>query len=67
MKCVDCGEEFEPKPVKKEIKVTLSNPGNITVNGTVNECPNCHQHYVEENEALKLMESFEKERIKQKH
>lgn len=66
MKCVDCGTELKDEKIEKEIHVTLSNPGKICATGQVIECPNCKQHYVDEEEALRLLEAFEQARFRKK-
>lgn len=63
MKCVDCGAELKEEKIKKEIHVTLHNPGKVCVTGQVLECQSCKQYYVDEEEALRLLEAFEHDRL----
>ncbi len=68
MKCVDCGLELNEDKKEVELHVTLHNPGSVSAKGSVIECQNCNQHYVDETEALRLMEAFENDRLtKNKH
>lgn len=60
MKCISCKNEFEGKKEKKEIKTTLSNPGDVFSEGNVITCPHCKEDYVEEEDILNLAASFDK-------
>ena len=63
MKCVDCGKKFEAKAEQKRLRATLDNPGIVVAVGDVIACPNCDQHYADREEALNVMEGFEKDRL----
>lgn len=60
IKCISCGKEFDEKKEKKQIKVTLSNPGDIFCEGNVSTCPHCQEHYVEGEDIFELAENFDK-------
>ena len=59
MKCATCEQKFEGEAQKKQIKVTLSNPGDVFCEGNINTCPHCDEDYVEGEDILELAESFD--------
>jgi len=58
-KCISCKQEFEENKENKKIKVTLSNPGDVLCEGKVITCPNCNEHFVNEEDILDIAESFD--------
>ena len=66
-KCVSCGNEFEGKKEQKKVKVTLSNPGDVFCEGNITVCSHCKEEYVEEEDIMKLAESFDKAHYEKYH
>ncbi len=62
MKCIDCGGDLTEEQ-EKEVRVSLSNPKMVKGIGKIRECLTCHQEYASEEESLRLMEAFERDRI----
>ena len=64
VKCISCGKEFDERKEKKQVKVTLSNPGDVFCEGKVSTCPHCQEDYVEGEDIFELAESFDKAHMK---
>lgn len=66
MKCVDCGHEINEKKKENELKVTLNNPGVVFFKAKTIQCPNCKEHYIDEDDTKEAAHAFE-ENCKKMH
>ena len=60
MKCISCGNEFDEEKIRKDVKVTLSNPGDVFCEGNVTTCPHCQEDYVDGEDIFELADNFDK-------
>ncbi len=60
IRCLSCGKKFDEEKKRKNVKVTLSNPGDIFCEGNIVTCPHCQEDYVEGNDIFELAENFDK-------
>jgi len=57
--CLSCGHSFEEIKKKEPIKVTLNNPGEVFIDGTVISCPHCKCQTAEGEDLNKILEDFD--------
>lgn len=57
--CISCGHSFEPEKKTEQIKVILSNPGEVLIDGAVVSCPNCKCQSAEGDDLKKILGDFD--------
>lgn len=66
MKCTDCGKEFEERKDVRQMKAELNNPRVVFFSAKAYECPNCRQHFTDEEDMEEAMKSFDEQHEKEK-